>query len=99
MIAERSIPKVIEKTVVFSPYDITRQDELNLLIEKDRKKREIEDDYKARLQKESSTKNANDILSFLGMNQTLPTEVDDETEESNREKDKKKEGDRKGRKD
>jgi len=51
----RSIKPVVEKSVVFSPYDITRQSELEILIAKDKLKNESDNDYLKRKEREEKT--------------------------------------------
>ncbi|KAL4471483.1 hypothetical protein ABPG74_008376 [Tetrahymena malaccensis] len=78
---ERNKPKPKEIHVIVNPYEITRQDILEKMINKDKQMREQEESIKAKELKHAKNKQAKDLLKFLGMKLPSDDDEDDEEEE------------------
>ncbi|EAR94516.2 hypothetical protein TTHERM_00051660 (macronuclear) [Tetrahymena thermophila SB210] len=83
---ERNRPKPQEIHVIVNPYEITRQDILEKMINKDKQMREQEESIKAKEFRQAKNKQAKELLIFLGMK--LPSDDEEEEEEVQIEKDK-----------
>ncbi|KAL4511707.1 hypothetical protein ABPG72_012552 [Tetrahymena utriculariae] len=87
---EKNRPKPSEIHVIVNPYEITRQDILEKMINKDKQMRDQEESIKAKELQKAKNKQAKDLLKFLGMK--LPS--DDEDDEENEEEEKQIEKDK-----